>query len=55
MGNKKAERLIIRIEALNDQKEMAIKNNDEQGFIIIANKMIAAIKELADDARQNRP
>jgi len=47
-GNKKAEHLILRIEALHDQAEMAVKNADKEGFFKAANGMVTAMIELVE-------
>jgi len=52
-GNKKAEQLILRVEALHDQAEMAVKNADGEEFYKIADKMVTAMIELVKITKPN--
>jgi len=47
-GSKKAIHLTMKIHALTDQKNMALKDSDMETSVRISNQMIGCISELVD-------
>jgi hypothetical protein len=52
IGSKEAERLIMRIESLRDQIDMAMKDHDQDAFSTITTKICKNIEKLVSIARQ---